>query len=326
MVDKASDYQHITPPDCIEITGDIYPVREKRKDGSHIILRGEDVCFLNEAAIERGEASGITFIHPVPQDNVLTRTYLKDVFDDLETIATRYIDVTKNVPTTFDGGSDSMAATFDAYCLRPDDLTKISAETPILLVADVRNAYVNLSKFGRVICPHFECIDSTFTHVWEWHDAFGRDKTNEMTETGLVGTMFEFMHLSEGTVLDGGRSVDITSGQYQLKIDGFGNRYKKAEVWLRCKVERKTGTIANPDLKTYDVLSKVDCTRSGDVLTLSFANVQAMVERLKGRYSLPTSPVGTYTIAKITLLGATVLCTLRDHTDISSIEWDPHSV
>ena len=49
MISSASDYKIVTPPDGIVINGDILPARDGT--GSARVLRGEDACFLAEAAM-----------------------------------------------------------------------------------------------------------------------------------------------------------------------------------------------------------------------------------------------------------------------------------
>lgn len=50
MISDRSKYRFVTPPDWMEINGGILPARDVADDGSSSVLRGEDACFLTEAA------------------------------------------------------------------------------------------------------------------------------------------------------------------------------------------------------------------------------------------------------------------------------------
>ena len=50
MLDRASDYKYTIPEAGITIDGGIMPARDVANDGTWKILRGEDPCFLSEAA------------------------------------------------------------------------------------------------------------------------------------------------------------------------------------------------------------------------------------------------------------------------------------
>lgn len=63
MISDRSKYRFVTPPDWMEINGGILPVRDVADDGSSSVLRGEDACFLAEAAtrmsLYRGYGAGV---------------------------------------------------------------------------------------------------------------------------------------------------------------------------------------------------------------------------------------------------------------------------
>ena len=51
MIASVSDYRLVTPPSGMTVDGGIMPARDVAGDGSWRLLRGEDMCFLNEAAM-----------------------------------------------------------------------------------------------------------------------------------------------------------------------------------------------------------------------------------------------------------------------------------
>lgn len=322
------EYKHFTPPESIPITGDIFPVRDKRNDGSDAIMRGEDMAFLIEAACVISYARGLALLPP-ELDTTRSHDVLKWVNERLRDSAHFWVQTGTTVPSTFDGGptenlnNSYLYPSFSSYSMTDESISEYK-ESPELTKYIIKDEFANLLKFGLVQCALPATMFFDYAHEWTARDAYGNDVANAYTETGLKNTLYDYSYLKENTIIDGTRRAIITTGTLTFIIPDFSKYYSRPQIWGIFKVEKATTAT---DAKTWAVAQRLDNPISsyGEKFSINEGTVLSALSRIRGKYGLYDEPAAgsVRTHYNIEIIGSMILCEPLPHTRLDDLEWNP---
>lgn len=176
MLDDASDYKYVTPPQGMRIDGGIMPARDVAGDGSWKVLRGEDPFFLAEAiarmsGFRRYCTAGAANVIPVTEEvsgdvwnrggTSSTQCIVKGLMDVANYGGSQYVftDQPTSAGTykTDVGGNDDMASVLASLDTGAASAPSFSSDTGYTwsghpLIADnVRKVWYDYRQFGAIV-------------------------------------------------------------------------------------------------------------------------------------------------------------------------------